>query len=329
MLNRISLRQMEYFVATAECGSIITASERIHVSSPSISAAVSHIESELQVQLFIRHHAKGLTLTPIGTQVMIECKHILDHMGSLYAIASESANSIRGPLRVGCFQALAPMISPEVVFGFSQAFPAVRITQVEGDQETLMEKLRNMEIDIALTYDLHVNDDIAFEPLAQLPPHVIVGELHPLAERNAVTLEELAEYPMILLDMPQSNAYFMSLFLSEGLQPNITARSANSDVVRAMVANHMGYALFNVRPKSNHSLDGRRIVRIRLAGKHRPMQLGMAVNNSRLVNAFMQRCRAYISDQYIPGMSAPRFFDPREVLHDDTKKLAVAQAIPA
>ena len=54
MLNRISLRQMEYFVATAECGSIIIASEKIHVSSPSISAAIAHIESELQTQLFIR-----------------------------------------------------------------------------------------------------------------------------------------------------------------------------------------------------------------------------------------------------------------------------------
>ena len=59
MLNRISLRQIQYFVATAESGSIIIASEKIHVSSPSISAAIAHIESELQAQLFIRQHAKG------------------------------------------------------------------------------------------------------------------------------------------------------------------------------------------------------------------------------------------------------------------------------
>ena len=70
MLNRISIRQMEYFVATAESSSIIIASERIHVSSPSISAAIAHIESELQVQLFIRQHAKGLILTNVGEQGM-------------------------------------------------------------------------------------------------------------------------------------------------------------------------------------------------------------------------------------------------------------------
>ena len=55
MLNRISLRQMEYFVATAKHGSIAAASSQIHISAPSISAAIAHVETELDVQLFVRH----------------------------------------------------------------------------------------------------------------------------------------------------------------------------------------------------------------------------------------------------------------------------------
>ena len=69
-----------------------------------------------------------------------------------------------------------------------------------------------------------------------------------------------------------------------------------------------------MRPRSNQSLDGKRMVRVRLAGKHRPMLLGLAtykpVKQSRLASVFMARCRSYISDQYIPGMSAASFFDP-------------------
>ncbi|BAN95309.1 hypothetical protein E05_05430 [Plautia stali symbiont] len=61
MLSRITQRQLEYFVASGEAGSIIGASERIHVSSPSISAAITHIESELGVQLFVHHHAQGVS----------------------------------------------------------------------------------------------------------------------------------------------------------------------------------------------------------------------------------------------------------------------------
>jgi DNA-binding transcriptional LysR family regulator len=97
VLNRISLRQMQYFVATAQSGSIIIASEKIHVSSPSISAAIAHIEAELQVQLFIRQHAKGLILTNIGEKVMQECLLILNQSTNLYSLAAEFSGSIRGP----------------------------------------------------------------------------------------------------------------------------------------------------------------------------------------------------------------------------------------
>lgn len=111
MLSRITQRQLEYFVASGEAGSISAASERIHVSSPSISAAITHVEAELGIQLFIRHHAQGISLTAVGRQVMQEAKLILEQMSNLYTIASESLNTVRGPLRVGCLHSLAPMIT--------------------------------------------------------------------------------------------------------------------------------------------------------------------------------------------------------------------------
>ena len=102
MLNRISLRQMEYFVATAKHGSIAAASAQIHISPPSISAAIAHIETELGVQLFVRHPSKGLALTPLGQQVMQECEDLLERASKLYEIASDSHDTIQGVLRVGC-----------------------------------------------------------------------------------------------------------------------------------------------------------------------------------------------------------------------------------
>ena len=119
---------------------------------------------------------------------------------------------------------------------------------------------------------------------------------------------------MVLLDLPMSRDYFMALLSQAGVEPNVVARSRSDDVVRSLVANGMGYAIFNARPISTQSLDGKRFVRLRLAGKHRPMLLGLAtytqVKQSRVTQVFMERCRAYISDQYIPGMSAASFFDP-------------------
>jgi DNA-binding transcriptional LysR family regulator len=314
MLNRISLRQMEYFLAAARYGSIAIASSQIHISAPSISAAIAHMESELDIQLFIRHPSKGMTLTPVGAQVMQECEQLLDRASKLYEIASDSSEGMQGVLRVGCFQSLTPMIAPEVIFGFKRAFNKIDLKLIEGDQQELISKLHNGEIDVAITYDLDLSEEVQFEVLCQLPPHVLVGELHPLAQQSAVTLGELAPQSMVLLDLPMSRDYFLSLFARAGVEPQIAARSRSEDVVRSLVTNGVGYALFNVRPKSNQSLDGKRFTRLRLAGEHRPMLLGLATyapaKRPRLAQVFMQRCRAYISDQYIPGMSAASYFDP-------------------
>lgn len=306
---------MEYFVAAAKSGTIAAASSQIHISSPSISAAIAHIEMELGAQLFIRHPSKGLALTPIGSVVLQHCDDLLERSSRLYEIASTASNSIQGPLRVGCFQSLAPMIAPEVIFGFGRAFKKVQVEMVEGDQAVLIDKLYSLQIDLAITYDLQLTEDLNFEVLAHLPPYALISEIHAVAQKPAITLEELAPLPMVLLDLPMSSQYFLSIFAKQGLTPNIVVRSRSEEVVRSMVANGIGYALFNVRPKSYQALDGKRNVRVRLVGEHRPMLLGLAsyktLKQSRLVEVFMQRCRSYISDQYIPGMSAPSFFDPR------------------
>lgn len=306
---RYTFRQLEYFVAAAETGSITLASERIHISQPSISTAISHLERELGVQLFLRHHAQGLSLTPVGRLVLTEAKDLIERGSALYSLVSEANAQVRGQLNLGCFITLAPLVLPELSHSFSVAFPATQVRHVEHSQEPLLEGLRRADIDIALTYDLHLTDDVDFEPLARLPPHVWVSEADPLAQQSATTLEELAEKPLVLLDLPASREYFLGLFAARGLEPKIAARSAHQEVIRTMVANGHGYSLANVRPKSDLALDGRKVVRIRIAGEHRPMTMGLATlvsrRKSRLVEAFELHCRAFVSDSYIPGMAAP------------------------
>ena len=308
---RYTLRQLEYFIAAGETGSITLASERVHISQPSISTAISHLERELGVQLFIRHHAQGLSLTPVGRNVLFEAKKIITQAEGLYACASEAQGQIRGGLSFGCMVTLAPMLAPELAHSFAMAYPATRVRLVEGNQKELLEGLRCSEVDIALTYDLQIPDDIEFDPLARLPPHVVLSEAHPLAQHSALTLQELESEPLILLDLPLSREYFLSLFMKEGLSPNIMIRSAHQEVIRTMVANGHGYSLFNVRPRSDYALDGRRVVRVRLAGDHRPMVVGSAtlkgLVRTQLVRAFESHCRASISDSYISGMVAPKY----------------------
>ena len=99
---RFTFRQLEYFVAAGETGSITLASERINISQPSISTAISNLETELGVQLFIRHHAHGLSLTPAGRRLLIEAKTLLAQASHLYDVVSEVTDIVRGQLSVGC-----------------------------------------------------------------------------------------------------------------------------------------------------------------------------------------------------------------------------------
>lgn len=307
---RFTLRQLTYFIAAGETGSITLASERIAISQPSISTAISHLEQELGVQLFVRHHAQGLTLTPVGRTVLAEAKKLVEQAEGLYAVASEAIDQIRGELTVGCMVTLAPMVLPELSHAFTAAYPGARLRHVEADHERLIDGLRRAEIDVVITYDLLVPDDIAFTPLARLPAHVVVSEIHPLARHSSVSLRQIAEEPLILLDLPISREYFLALFYKDGLTPRIHSRSPHQEVVRTMVANGYGYTLANVRPRSDLALDGRRVVRIELTGEHRAMVIGAATlegrRKSRLMAAFEAHCRAFVSDGYIPGMAVPQ-----------------------
>ncbi|NVN43292.1 LysR family transcriptional regulator [Asaia siamensis] len=303
---RYTLRQLEYFVAAGEAGSIRQASDRLSISQPSISTAIAHLETELSVQLFVRHHAQGLSLTDVGQILLAEAKKILSRANDLHTLAAEATGQVRGRLTVGAMITLAPMIMPELAHSFTQSFPSADIYQVAANHEWLGGELSAAQLDLAITYDLALPPGITFLPLASLPPHALVAQSHPLAGEGEVALEDLASEPLILLDLPLSRHYFNDLFERVGVRPTVYARAAEQAVVRTMVANGYGYTLANVRPRSDIALDGKRLVRLRLKGKHRPMVIGMAMRQgerqSRLLEHFILHCRASISDQSIPGM---------------------------
>jgi len=305
---RFTIKQLEYFVATGETGSIKLAAEKIAISQPSISSAISHLEKELQVQLFVRHHARGLSLTPIGKRILREAKLFLRQGESLYSVAGQLQNTIQGRLSVGFMLTLAPMIAPELSQSFSSRNPLVLIDMMDDSHEGLLDKLRNVEIDAVISYNLLIPDDVDFQPLTDLPPKVLISSRHPLSKRKQLTLEELADEPMVFLDLPISNSYFYALFDQIGIAPNIKARSGNPEIVRTMVANGYGYSIVNVRPKNMTALDGKKLVSIKLMGNHKPMQIGVMTlkhnNKPKLLEEFVKHCCKMISANGIPGMSS-------------------------
>ncbi len=153
---RFSLRQLEYFQAVAEAGSIAAASQKINVSSPSMSAAIAQLEDEFGMQLFVRKHAQGLSLTPGGARFLEQARRVLSEAGTLIALANDVTGKVRGPLNAGCLLTFAQIILPRLRRAFVDRHPEVQFRQFEGSQTDLIGGLRSASLDVALTYDLDI-----------------------------------------------------------------------------------------------------------------------------------------------------------------------------
>jgi len=302
---RFTLKQIGYFVAAAETGSITLAAERMNISQPSISAAISVLEANFGIQLFIRHHAQGLSLTGEGQRFLREARVLLLQADELQNAASEISRRIAGPLEIGCLATLYPLVIPELLHLFKQRHADARINALAGHQAELFEHLRNGQIALVLTYDMSLPPDMDFQPLAKLPPYAYVAANHKLARKRNIRLAELAGENFLLLDLPLSRDYFLSVFRQAGVNPHITGRFPHFDVIRSLVARGEGYSLANAQPKNQSSLDGRKLAYLTLEPALKPLTHGIAtlkgLRRTPTLNAFVELCGQVLTDRKLPG----------------------------
>ncbi|MCK0150667.1 LysR family transcriptional regulator [Marivita sp. S6314] len=305
---RFTLRQLEYFVAVGELGSIAQAAEKVSVSSPSISAAINQLEQEFGLPLFVRQHAQGLSLTIAGREMLKQAKLVLQNAEQLVDLAGDISGKVQGPLSIGGLLTFAQVVVPALRAGFERLYPEVRVTQHELDQAQIFSKLRQCEIDVAITYDLDLPGDLTFVPITSLPPYALLCETHPLAGRSSVTVADLLPHPMVLLDLPFSSEYFLSFFLKSGKKPIIAERTRDMAVMRSLVANGFGFSLANVRPFNDLSPDGKKLIFVPLDGDARPMQLGLLssrdAGNVNVIRTFIDHCKTEYQSGFIPGVNA-------------------------
>ena len=302
-MSRLTLRQLEYLVAVGETGSIARAADRLNVSSPSISSAITQLEEELAISLFVRQHAQGLSLTQGGQRVLKQARHVLSGAREITNIAADISGTARGPLSVGCLLTFAQLVLPRLRRGFESGYPDVRLVQKELNQAEILQALQRSEIDIALTYDMDIPTDLNFIGLVRLYPFALLHADHALAQSASVSIEDLVDLPMILLDLPISANYFLSLFSEASQQPRIVERTRDMAVMRSMVGNAFGYSIANVRPQSDTSPDGNPLVCVPISGPVRSLRMGLltthGADKSRTVRAFIEyaqeqvRCGAF------------------------------------
>ena len=294
-----TIRQLEYFVAVAESGSIVEAARRLHVTQPTVSGALSKMEEQFGIGLFIRHHARGGSLTASGRRLLPEARTLLRHLEEFEHEARAAGGEVAGRLEIGCFVTLAPRYMPELIRDFTARHPRVEIGLQEGFQEDLVHGLTTGRFDLALLYDENLPSELNITTLAEMQPYVLLPSGHRLARARRVALESLRDEPFILFDVSPSREFFTGVLRSAGVEPKVAFASPSFEMVRGLVGQGHGYSLLVTRPHGDHTYDGEPVVARPIRDRVRPGRICLArlraTRPTRLAETFGVFCRELIA----------------------------------
>ncbi|MEI5526003.1 LysR family transcriptional regulator [Streptomyces brasiliscabiei] len=256
MTADFSLRQLEYFVAVADTGSMSAAAVRCHASQAGISTAIGDLERRLGVQLLVRRRAKGVFLTEAGTRVLAHAQAVLARAEDLKADARAEEGRLAGRLTIGCYTTLSPFLIPPLLDGFTRLHPGVDLHFVDGSQEEIRQALLDGACDLGLLYETGAETGLTCATVRANRPYVILAPGHPLAGRDAVSLTELADEPLIVYAAPPAPANADRWMHSVGVRPNIRHRTSSIEAVRSLVARGLGYSMLIQRWPTATSFEG-------------------------------------------------------------------------
>ena len=246
MFNNI--RHLKYISTVAKCGSLFEAARTLMVSESAVSAAIKACEQELGYSIFIRRPSKPLVLTPTGAEFVRSAQHFVDHAEAFYDESVGLGTQLKGTIRLGCFSAFSSLLLPPIMRRCQERLPMLTLQIFEYDLPEMLSRLRNGDVEIAVTYDLHYDSDIDFRPLFSVTPHVGVSSANHLGGRRTLRLSEIAEEPLILLDYPVTRQHILKLFVDRGITPRVLYHPKSIDTLHALVAHNFGYSIFFLRP---------------------------------------------------------------------------------
>jgi DNA-binding transcriptional LysR family regulator len=253
--TRVTLRELEYFVATADAGTMSGAAEEFLVSQSAVSLAIAHLEQTLGAQVLLRHKAKGVSLTPAGMHLLVEARRLLEHAGELETSVRSLGQELSGRLPIGCFPTLTPFLIPRILQELPRRHPGVQIDFRDGSASELQEWLRAGQCEVALTYDIGIGPGIAKTVLYRMRPHILVSSDHPLAGKGAINLRELGDDPAIMIGYPPNEDWFTQFLVRGGVTPNVVHRAVDFESVRSLVARGIGWSVLVQRPTIDVSYE--------------------------------------------------------------------------
>jgi DNA-binding transcriptional LysR family regulator len=272
-----TLRQLQLFVAAAEQGSVSGAAKVLSISQSSVTEAIKALESDLGITLCERK-ARGIEITNAGQQFLRHARKIRDDVSDARRSFLVGSEQREGEIRLGVTSLVAGYGLAEALSRFRRTFPAVKVSAIEDTGEYLEHLLIGGEIDVAFLVISNLRNRSAFqvESIAASAMRLWLPLGHPLAAKDAIALDEVAQEPMIMLSVEAIEESTSRLLASLGAKPYVAFRTRSVEAVRSLVATGMGVAILPDLIYRPWSLEGDRIEIRDVSGDLPTVQVGMA-----------------------------------------------------
>ena len=241
----MELRQLRYFVATAEELHFGRAARRLSISQPPLSMTIRHLEEELGVRLLERNN-KRVTLTPAGRVFLSDARYLLSEAGKTKELARRVATGKSGRLRVGFVGSMLYRGLPDYVRAFRTAAPNIVLTLTELNSAEQIDAVAQGRLDAGFVHAPQAPRDLRGIPIAQEPFLACLPEDHRLARSRRMRLGSLADEAFVLFARDASPAYYDSVIAvcaAAGFSPRVEFEVRHWLTVVALVGRKMGVAL--------------------------------------------------------------------------------------
>ncbi|QBI19770.1 LysR family transcriptional regulator [Egibacter rhizosphaerae] len=240
----MELRTLRTFVAVAEELHFGRAAARLHLAQSAVSQQVAQLERDVGVALLART-SRRVELSRAGEAFLVEARRTLDAAGSARRAARRAAAGETGWLRIGFVDSAAYDLLPRLLAAFHQRRPEVRLELQELSTEAQLEGVGD-DVDVSITRDTDPLNGVELTPLVDEPLLAAVDDGHPLAEREAVDLAELAAEPFVLFPrehVPMVYDHLVAVCRLAGFRPREGAQALQYATMLGLVTAGYGVAV--------------------------------------------------------------------------------------
>ncbi|CCM77392.1 MULTISPECIES: LysR family transcriptional regulator [Rhizobium] len=271
-----TLRQIQYFVAVAEQGSVTRAAQNLSISQSSVTEALKELETDLGVALFERH-PRGLSITHNGHQFLRHATKILASVSDARTSFSGKQNELSGTLNIGVTSLVAGYVLSDLLARYRRACPGVEVSAIEDNGSYLEHLLVGGELDVAVMVISNLRDRMALqaEILETSPYRLWLPMGHPLVSADIISVADIAREPLIMLTVDEIEENTGKLLSALGARPHVAFRTRSVEAVRSLVATGAGVALLPDLVYRPWSLEGDRIESRDVSGSLPVVQVGM------------------------------------------------------